>query len=121
MSEAALAFLQVMHALFHRVSGDDLVDIHVMRLADAMCPACCLILRRGIPPWVSVHHHGGTNEVESRIARLQGVPALSKLLLMMSRNMVNCENTSTRLPESMAVLTMSTMASSLADDAGALL
>ena len=54
-----------------RAAADELVDLHVPRLADAEGAVGRLVLDRRVPPAVEVEDVRGAGEVEARAARLQ--------------------------------------------------
>ena len=78
VGELLFACDEIVNTLLHRAPADELVDEHVLLLADAKGAVRCLVLDRRVPPPVEVDDMGRGGQVEpgARKVRLIGRPLM---------------------------------------------
>ena len=64
-----LPVLKLQNSFFDGVLCNQLIDLHMCLLADAVGTARRLTLRRLVPPWVVVDHNVGCRQIQTRSER----------------------------------------------------
>ena len=81
-----LPVLKLQNSFFDGVLCNQLIDLHVCLLADAVGTVRRLILRRLVPPWVVVDHNVGCRQIPvppafREIRKTEALPALNALTI----------------------------------------